>query len=142
LAGDAKTALAFARAAAVSSGPAIEDWAGFSGLITRARKSLARSGKGARATFALRKIAEQLEWARSAPARTHWAWEEVALSLDGRGWEAEATAIRKRAMRVLGRRVSVAASVMELTSEPPAPIPVEREPHPAPSPPSSGDEAK
>jgi tetratricopeptide (TPR) repeat protein len=114
--GDARTALAFARAAAQRAGPHIEDWAGFSRLVTRARKRLAESREAPRATYALRRIAEQIEWARSAPSRTQWAWEEVALSLEGRGWEAEADAVRRRAMSVLGRRVEVATSPAELTS--------------------------
>jgi hypothetical protein len=116
--GDARTALAFARAAAEGAGPEIEDWAGFSRLVSRARDALAESGEAPRATYALRRIAEQIEWARSSPGRTQWAWEEVAISLDGRGWEAEADAVRRRAMSVLGRRVKVAASVAELEGEP------------------------
>ena len=128
--GDPRTALAFARAAAEGAGRDIEDWPAFRGLLTSARKRLAATGSGARATFALRRIAEQLEWAPADPGRTQWVWEEVALSLDGRGWEAEAAAVRKRAMSVLGRRLGVAASPAELESV--APQPAE-----APSPPSS-----
>jgi len=102
-AGDADTALAFARAAAQSVGPALEDWGEFSGLVTDARKGLAARGEGSRATYALRRIAERLEWDGFTPARTRWAWEEVALSLDERGWEAEAEAVRRRPMTRLGR---------------------------------------
>jgi hypothetical protein len=134
--GDAETALAFARAAAQGAGRDIEDWPAFRGLVTSARKRLAATGSGARATFALRRIAEHLEWAPSAPARTQWAWEEVALSLDGRGWEAEAAAVRKRAMSVLGRRVGVAATPAELESVAPQPAKA-----PSPPPPSPFDDA-
>jgi len=119
--GDAETALRFARAAAEAAGPALEDWGEFSGLVSSARKGLVGRGEGSRATYALRLIAERLEWDRFARQRTRWAWEEVAKSLDGRGWEAEATAVRRRAMSVLGRRVEVPATAMELTSDTPAP---------------------
>jgi tetratricopeptide (TPR) repeat protein len=105
--GNAALALAFAHRLATNAagnlGAGIEEWEGFRELVSAAREKLVAARQGARATGPLRIIAQYLEWAGSPRERALWAWNEVALSYSGRGWHAEAAAVRDRAERVLGK---------------------------------------
>lgn len=95
--GDALGALAIAHEIARYAGARIEDWALFASLVSGARAAPeCSSGRG---TAALQRIAERLEWVGAPPERLHWAWGELARSLDARAWHAEADAVRRRAER-------------------------------------------
>jgi hypothetical protein len=100
-AGREDLALAFAHRLATNAAPRIEDWRGFQDLVSTAREKVVEAEQGARATHQLKLIAQYIEWSDSPRERALWAWNEVARSYYGRGWYAEADAVRDRAEIVL-----------------------------------------
>ena len=100
-AGREDLALAFAHRLATNAAPGIEDWRGFQDLVSTAREKVVAAEQGSRATYQLKLIAQYIEWADSPRERALWAWDEVARSYYGRGWYAEADAVRDRAEIVL-----------------------------------------
>jgi tetratricopeptide (TPR) repeat protein len=101
-AGRPDTALRFALLAANEADSGLEDWPGFRALVSRGREAMVERGQGPRATFRLLRLAERIEWARTSPALTRWAWEEVAHAYSGRGLDEQAGEVRKRADRLFG----------------------------------------
>ena len=102
-AGREDLALAFAHRLVKNAAPGLEEWEDFQELVSTARERVVSAERGARATYQLRLMAQYLEWADSPRERVLWAWNEAALSYAGRGWHAEADAVRDRAERLLAR---------------------------------------
>ncbi len=96
-------ALAFAHRLVKNAAPGLEEWEDLQELVSSTRRRLVSAERGARATHQLRLMAQYLEWADSPRERVLWAWNEVALSYAGRGWHAEADAVRDRAEHLLAR---------------------------------------